>query len=215
MAITQISEKNFNGLSADDKSDIRIGGAKIFYTDTKIWQIKKDDGTWTDYNDPHTPVYSYGSSPSATITRPNNADPYIAGDVVGQDPAVNMTFSNILPLSGGRFAILSVRMRIDVNAIPAGMQGFRLHLYNATPTGIADNAAYNLPEADRAKYLGYVTLSVPLDNGDTLWCQDDGVNFIGKLATGSTTIYGILQTPFAFTPTALCVKAVFMEVTEV
>lgn len=104
-------------------------------------------------------------------------------------------------------------MRIDAAAIPAGMSTFRLHLYNAAPTAIADNAAYNLPAGDRAKYLGYISLSTPVDLGATLWAQDDNINFSGKLA--ATSLYGILQTVGAYAPTAECVKTIALNVVEV
>lgn len=142
---------------------------------------------------------------SATQTRPNNTTAYTALDVVGQDPAANMEFATGLDLGAG-FVIYGARLRIDAAAIPAGMTSFRLHLYNAAPTAIADNAAFNLIAADRAKYLGYVVIPEPVDNGDTLWGQSDHVNFTGKLA--ATSIYGVLQTVGAYTPTALVVKTV-------
>jgi hypothetical protein len=152
-----------------------------------------------------------GKETSANFTRPNDTNDYLALDVVGSSPGANLTFSNVLANAGGTFAILSAKLRIDVSAVPSGMSGFRLHLYNAAPTAIADNDPYNLPAADRAKYLGYITLSNPSDLGDTLCGQDEGVNFVRKLAEGSTTLYGILQTIGAYTPTAQSVKTITLE----
>lgn len=156
-----------------------------------------------------------GQSISASQTRPNDVLAYNALDVVGANPAANITFANVLPTAGGTFVILGARLRIDRNAIPAGMSSFRLHLYNAAPTAIADNAVYNLPAADRAKYLGYITLSASLVLGDTVWLQVSDVNFIGKLAAGSTSLFGILQTVGAFTPTASTVKTVTLNLAAV
>ena len=156
-----------------------------------------------------------GEVVSASQTRPNDVTAYAALDVVGQNPAANMTFANVLPNAGGTFVVLGARLRIDVAAIPAGMSSFRLHLYNAAPTAIADNAAYNLPVADRAKYLGYVEISNVQDIGDTLWSQATGLNFMGKLAVASTSLYGILQTVGAFTPTASVVKTVTLNIVAV
>ena len=156
-----------------------------------------------------------GKTVSASQTRPNNTTAYDALDVVGQDPAANMAFSNVIADEGGAFVIFGARLRIDAAAIPAGMSNFRLHLYNAAPTAIADNAAYNLPSGDRAKYLGYVEISGVLDIGDTLWAQATGVNFVGQLAAGSTSLYGILQTVSAFAPTAQTVKTVILNISAV
>lgn len=156
-----------------------------------------------------------GKASSATFTRPNDATPYTAGDVVSTLAGAVMEFTNVLPNVGGVFIILGARLRIDANAIPAGMTGFRLHLYDATPTAIADNAAYNLPSADRTKYLGYVTLYTIRDVGDTVWIQDDNLNVSGKLAAASTTLYGILETIGAYTPAAQTVKTVTLNVAGV
>jgi hypothetical protein len=145
---------------------------------------------------------------SVSLTRPDNTDAYNASDVIGTNPATNIIFNNVLDGYGSEFIIFGVRLRIDVASIPSGMTGFRLHLYNAAPTAIADNAAYNLPSGDRAKYLGYVTISTPIDLGATIWAQDDGVNFTSKLAAGSNTLYGIIETIGAFTPSALSVKTI-------
>jgi hypothetical protein len=154
-----------------------------------------------------------GKVSSSNFTRPDDATPYDAGDVVGVSPAANLTFSGISEEKGHKFIVAGYRMRIDASAIPAGMSaGFRLHLYSAAPTAIADNAAYNLPEADRAKYLGYITVIGPVKLGDTLWAQDDNINFTGKLADDSTTIYGILETLAAFTPSASIVKTIVLEI---
>lgn len=160
-------------------------------------------------------VTGLGSEPSASITRPDNATAYAIGDVVGTDPATNIAFANVASKTGAHIIVLGICFRINVGAIPAGLSGFRLHLYNAAPTAIADNSAYNLTEADRAKYLGFVSIDTPLDLGDTLYVRNDNLNFKTKLATGSTTLYGILETRGAFTPTAQAVKAVCLHVVEV
>ncbi len=153
-----------------------------------------------------------GKSVSASQTRPNDTTAYTALDVVGQDPAANIEFANV-GAADGMFVILGARLRIDVAAIPAGMTSFRLHLYDAAPTAIIDNAAFNLIAADRGKYLGYVTIENILDLGDTLFLQSDNVNVSGKLA--GTALYGILQTVGAYTPTALTVHTVTIIVAEV
>lgn len=156
-----------------------------------------------------------GTVISATQTRPNNTTAYTAGDVVGQDAAANIEFTNVMVAAGDRFVIFNASLRIDVGAIPAGMSSFRLHLYNAAPTAITDNLAYNLIAADRAKYLGFITIPAPIDAGDTLWAQVSDVNFVGKLADASTTLYAVLQTVGAYTPTALTVKTVTLNVAAV
>lgn len=134
-----------------------------------------------------------------TITRPANVTPYNAGDVVGGV----LTFAGL----GNRdqnALITYASLRIDVNAIPAGMTSFRLNLYSASPgSAIADNAAWDLPSGDRASYIGYIDIGSPADMGSTLFVQVKGDNHHAILAGGaSSTLYGYLVTNGAFTPAA-------------
>lgn len=136
---------------------------------------------------------------SASFERPDDTTAYTAGDVVGTATA-NLTFLNVLATEGAVFKILGATLEIDISAVPSGMDKFTLHLYDAVPTVIADNTAYDLPAGDRAKYLGYISLAKPVDIGATLWSQNDEINFVGKLT--ATTLYGILATDGAYTPSA-------------
>lgn len=157
---------------------------------------------------------AYGPS-SVSITRPADTTAYAAGDVVSNStsaPTV-LEFASIGP-SGGRVVLQSASLRIDVAAVPSGMSSFRLHLYTSSPTAINDNAAFNLPSADRAKYAGYIEFSTPQGLGDTLWSQ---VEYIGrqiKLDTASTSLYGILETRGAFTPSSAAVKTIKISALE-
>ena len=161
----------------------------------------------TDIN--AAPVSSPGFVITASQTRPDNDTEYTALDVVGTDAAANMAFDlvNRVP-AAGYFIILSASLRVDVNAVPAGMGNFRLHLFSEAPTAITDNLAFNLIAADRAKYIGSIDIPTPNDLGDTLFGRVDNLNFPGKLATSSTTVYGVLQTLGGFTPAAQTVLAI-------
>jgi len=156
-------------------------------------------------------VMSNAGNPTAVITRPDNATTYTALDVVGGASTSILTFDNVIMQKGEHFIIMGIWMKLSVASIPSGMDAFRLHLYNAPPTNIADNAAYNLPAADLAKYLGWIDLSKPTDLGDNLFTQNNNINFKRKLASTSDTIYGLLQTMGAYTPTNLAVKTIGLE----
>lgn len=175
-------------------------------TDTTL-KYKWNGTAWVEGSDK---VSSNHYDTSDTITRPDNTTAYTALDVVGKSVAANLIFENAGP-SGGQVIINSISLRVDVAALPATMGTFRLHLYNAAPTAIADNAAFNLIAADRAKYLGYVDIPTPTDIGDTLWSESNSLGKIVKLATNSTTLYGVLQTIAAYDPTALTVKTVSLH----
>jgi hypothetical protein len=105
-----------------------------------------------------------GYSSSASKTRPNDTTAYAALDVIAESDSTGTvwTFANIGPSGGGKVLLTRAWIRIDVNAIPSGMGAFRVELYSTAPTAINDNAAYNLPSGDRAKYLGYVEIPTPL-----------------------------------------------------
>jgi hypothetical protein len=159
-----------------------------------------------------TKVSSVSGFGSQSVTRPNNTDAYTALDVIGTAVTSTLTFTDAFLQAGGHFIIMGASLRIDVNAVPSGMGSFKLHLYSALPTAIADNAAFNLAAADRDKYLGSIELDTPTDLGDTIYTQKDNINMKRKLATDSTTIYGVLQTVNAFTPSANTVKTVKLHI---
>jgi hypothetical protein len=160
-------------------------------------------------------VHAAGDGYKSTLefTRPANTTPYTAGDVIGVadvSVAANAgsaihTFANAGP-AGGNIIITGADLRIDVAAVPAGMTSFRLHLYDAAPTAILDNAAWDLPAGDRAAYLGFIDFGSAVDVGATLYAQVDQINKQFKLATGVTSLYGLLVTNGGFTPGSATVK---------
>lgn len=151
---------------------------------------------------------------SATITRPNDTTAYTALDVVSTQAGAVLEFAT-LGKPNGVSLLTELRYMVDTGTVPSGMGAFRLHLYNAAPTAIADNAAFNLPAADRAKYVGFIEFGTPLDLGDTLFSQKEDLRKQVALSGGS--LYGILQTVNGFTPTANRIKTITLlalDVTE-
>ena len=168
-----------------------------------------------------SPVYAagVGFKSSVSCERPDNATPYTAGDVLGIKDAGTpanagsaiLTFTAVGPTGGGKVIIDNVSLEVDVAAVPAGMVDFRLHLYNASPTAILDNAAFDLVTADRTKYLGFVSVPAPIDLTSTLWSETESMGYPVRkqiVVPSGGTVYGQLQTVGGFTPTALAVKVV-------
>lgn len=114
----------------------------------------------------------------------------------------------VMGLKGGRLILTNADLRIDVSAVPSGMTTFTLHLYDASPTAILDNAAWDLVSGDRAAYLGYIDLGTVVDVGSTLFVQTGQLNKEIKLAADSQTLYGLLQTVAGYTPASGTVYAV-------
>lgn len=153
-----------------------------------------------------------GSS-TATITRPNDTTAYAIGDVVGTNPATNITFSGILPtgVNDGHFYITDAKLEVEKSSVPANMSSFTLHLFSEAPTAIADNSAWTLLLADGDKYLGSIDFNTPEDLGTTLIRWVESINIKRKLATNSTTLYGQLVTNGNFTPAAQDVFNIQLE----
>lgn len=153
------------------------------------------------------------SESTVTITRPSNTTAYTAGDVVGiaDSGTPANAGSAIHALTGvtasDRYVVLQeVQLLIHVASVPSGMAGFRVHFYNASPTAILDNAAFDLVANDRAKWLGAVDLPTPVDRGSTLTTSVTYPGNVFKLASGSTSLYVQLETLGGFTPTSGAVK---------
>lgn len=161
------------------------------------------DGPLTNTELRASTVSVNGRSYAATtnFTRPANATAYTAGDVVGTSSSAIHQLSSVGP-SGGMVLVQSVELLLAIGAVPSGMGSFRLHFYSASPTAIADNAAFNLVAGDRSSYLGYVDIGTPSDFGDTCWAQADYSGRELKLASGQTSLWCQLQTIGGFTPGA-------------
>jgi hypothetical protein len=144
---------------------------------------------------------------AVTITRPSNTTAYTAGDVIGVadsgTPAnagsAVITLPSIGP-SGGYALVQSVRLMIGLSAVTAGMAGFRLHLYTASPTAILDNAVFDLTSGEVANYAGFIDLPTPQDLGSTLVTQVDYPGTLVKLAANSTSLFAELETRGGYQP---------------
>lgn len=157
----------------------------------------------------HDGGLSSSYSSTLTFTRPENTTAYTAGDVIGiadAGTAANAgsaihTFTDIGP-AGGQIRITASFFYVYLAAVPASMTSFRLDLYDASPTAILDNAAFDLAAADRTKHLGYIDLGSPADRGATLYVQAGSQDLDVKLADGVTSLYGIITTNGGYTPTS-------------
>ena len=137
---------------------------------------------------------------TVTFNRPSNATAYTAGDVVGATGGSAIHTLTTAGPSGGYILIQSIAMVTHDTSVPAGMASFRIHFYNASPTAIADNAAFDLLTTDHGKYLGYVDLPAPQDFGSSIYTQTDYPGRLVKLAASSTSLFIEIETKGAFTP---------------
>ena len=139
-----------------------------------------------------------GVSKTITITRPADTAPYTAGDVVGNATSAILEIPNVGD-AGEEIFITDITHVINAGAVPAGMDGFKLHFYNATPTAILDNAAFAIESADRTKYVTEIALSSVTLKGGTVRSVDYQLNQTVTLSSTGSLIFE-LETVGAFTP---------------
>lgn len=167
-------------------------------------------------------VTARGFRSTVSITRPDNTTAYTAGDVIGiadsgtpanAGSAIH-TLSGIGP-SGGYILLQSAALLVGLASVPAGMAGFRVHLFSSSPTAALDNAAFDLASGDRAAYMGYFDLPTPADFGSTLYAQADYIGRQIKLAAGSSSLFAEIETRGAYTPASATVYELRLSALEV
>lgn len=180
-------------LNADSRvtSYYTVGGAGATITLTTLTAAANDatlnialaNGTCTGI----TPAASSADTTAGSVTSAT------AGSAINSFPFTTD--------KGSAVFIRDVNLQWHNGTKPAGAAAFTLHLYNASPDAIVDNAAWDLSSAgDRGKYLGSVAIADTTDLGSTLFSQNSGVNKMVRLAADSNTLYGVLQTVGGFTP---------------
>lgn len=157
-------------------------------------------------------LVNQGKQASATITLDAAADAHDALDVISTAAGAILSFTS-LGAANDLICILGARMKYNVNAVPPASTGYRLHLYNESPTAIADDAAFNVIAADLAKYIGFINISTLTDVGDNCVSADDNINFTCKLV--GTGLYGQLQCIAAETPAASAVFTILLNTVAV
>jgi hypothetical protein len=167
-----------------------------------------------------TPLAVIGQIYDITLGFGRTADTniYTAGDVIGIN-AAGSPGSAIHTLAaagpaGALMMLVKLELTIGAAAVNAGMANFRTHFYNAAPTAILDNAAFDLTSTDQAKHLGWIDLPTPEDLGSVL--KTTVAPFIPfKLADGQTDFRFELETRGGYTPasgTIYTVRAVFARI---
>jgi len=145
-------------------------------------------------------VKTGGETITAEFTRPSDTTAYAANDVVGYTGTADTTLlAAIFRENGATGYIVKAELwtdKVDVTA------PFRLYLFNAEPTPIADNSPFTLLYADIAKCVGYIDLTNVSQEGASstaalgLWT---GQLFV-KADASADDLYAVLVTKAIFTP---------------
>lgn len=161
-----------------------------------------------------SPSAAPGLSVSVSVTRPSDTTAYAANDVLGPTGGGTSGIDfNLGAVSASNILITSVALERDVTAVISGETSYSLYLYNVTPpSALADNIAFDIPSGDRASFLGKINLGSPVDEGSTLYVEQNGVNKQVKLA--GTHIFGYLVTVGAYTPASATVLKVTLNAVQ-
>jgi hypothetical protein len=144
---------------------------------------------------------------AAAMTRPANVTAYTAGDAVSN----NATAASVTPISftaadQNDAPLIVYRCRID--STDTGVQGksFRVYLFSSDPTastgvGAGDNGVWS---QKKAGFIGTLvgTFKTFSDGSFAICVPEDGGLIVSTPASGAKTIYALLQTVDAFTPSA-------------
>lgn len=149
----------------------------------------------------NTVIVTTGNSKTMTsVTRPNDAIAYSAGDVVGTIAATNIIIPLLYTTTPGEFKIDRVTLELDTGGSVPGMGQFILYLYDTPPgTPLADNVAWSFASDGIGTTQGNIVLNAPVLQNIVYWSQTD-TDFLDKNI--GANIYGQLVTVNAWTPIA-------------
>ena len=158
---------------------------------------------------------------TASVTRPADTTAYAVGDLVANSTnAASVTPITLLAarVNGGTGLIRRIRLSTTHTGL-AGTETFRVHLFKSDPTassGVAngDNGAFSV-NGVAAIHLGYadVTLDrVFRDGSKGIATPAVGSDILFDAATGSRSIYALIEARTAYTPASGETFALALEV---
>lgn len=146
--------------------------------------------------------------PAYSFTRPTDTTAYASGDLIANNTAagsvVPMSWTIPWTRAGGWIVVAGVRLRKSTAGVTN--PSFRVHLFSAIPTftSAGDNGLMTTVVATgMASWLAQfdVTLnSAAVDGAQGLAVAVDSVPQYVKLASGATTLYGLLEARGAYAP---------------
>lgn len=150
------------------------------------------------------------------LTRPANTDAYVAEDAISDSTTAPspVVFSGVGRTPGGSGYITKAIMQTSQTTFTGRL---RLHLFNAAPTAINDNAAASIPDLDhRGTYLGKIDFPAGNLEGsaDSAYAEVDDIVKSFVCAAGQKDIWGLVETLDAFTPASAQTFSFVLEATQ-
>jgi hypothetical protein len=141
---------------------------------------------------------------ASALARPANTTPYTAGDAVANDPTAGSVTPISLALSDLTDAPVSIeRLRIASSDTGVAGRAFRAWLFRSSPApGAGDNAAFTVPAANLIGTMVGVFKPSTTAGSFAVLVPEDGARIVTAPGLGAQTIFALLQTLDAFTPSA-------------
>ncbi len=161
--------------------------------------------TSEDGSSVHSPkIIFHSAQPTATLTRPNDSNPYVAGDAIADSTSspTAISFSGCGRLNGGYGVLEDATVVISTKSTVA--PELHLLLFDASPTPTNDNAAFAISDADMqtCQCLVIFSPSNMTDGSNNRLYKMSNRSQKFKCGSSTTTLYGLLLTKSDFTPAA-------------
>lgn len=125
---------------------------------------------------------------------------HVAGDIVTTAAGENLIFLLDRIQPGGSGIITSIRVTINQAAVFAGGAGYLLHIFDAAPTVLADNAVHSVALVDLPHWLFSIPIPILETLGASVAVRTGDLGFDFNLPADSNTLYGQLECVGGETP---------------
>jgi len=186
-------------IAADDISGVKHQRVKVEFG---------ADGSATDVSSaaplPSTQWTALRITTASAMTRPANTTAYAALDAVANNATAGSVTPISLSVSDQNDAPTSIeRIRIATTDTGVAGRAFRVWLFQATLTATAgDNAAFTVPSANMIGTMVGVFRSPTTGGSFGAFTSEDGTRIMTLPTSGGQTVFALLQTLDAFTPSA-------------
>lgn len=159
---------------------------------------------------------SFATSVDVSMTRPADTTAYAAGDAIttATSSAAAYTFSNCALVNAGTGTILDATLsHSDPNA---ALPNLELWLFDAAPAVPNDNAAFAVSDAEADAVvcvLKFYTSDYSDSSNNRVYHMSNPPR-VFKCAAATKTLYGVLKTLTAFTPTSAATFKVKLKIVQ-
>lgn len=154
-------------------------------------------------------------SGTATFTRPADTTAYAVSDVVANSTTQASVVISSITLARGNsipFRLKNVRIMKSTNVTTNA--SFNLYVFNATVTGIADNAQWTMLNADKAKYAARIGLTMFTEGTGSTGCMAEVNNLDIPIISTDSKLYLVLVAAAAYTPGNAEVFDIYVDVEQ-